>query len=51
MLALVKGQHDLAAPDHLQRLQSLATASENLLALFEQLSAHYERSMQVLVGS
>lgn len=51
MLALLKGQRDLAAPDRLQRLQSLATASENLLALFEQLSAHYERSMQVLVGS
>jgi hypothetical protein len=29
----------------------LALASENLLDVFEQLSTHYERSMQMLVGS
>ena len=32
------------------QLEGLASASEELLALFEQLSAHYERSMQMLVG-
>jgi len=33
-----------------RRLESLATASEDLLDVFEQLSAQYERSMQMLVG-
>ena len=50
MLALVKDKRDGDLPDRVQRLQRLALASENLLDLFEQLSAHYERSMQMLVG-
>ncbi len=33
-----------------QRLQDIAIESENLLGLFERLSSHYERSMQMLVG-
>ena len=32
------------------QLEGLASASEELLEIFEQLSAHYERSMQMLVG-
>ena len=32
------------------RLKGLADASENLLAVLEQLSAHYEHSMQMLTG-
>ncbi len=35
----------------LERLERLATASESLLDVFEQLASHYERSMQMLVGS
>ena len=34
----------------LDSLDSIAVASEELLGVFEQLSAHYERSMQMLVG-
>ena len=33
-----------------KRLEGLATASEELLDVFEQLSVQYERSMQMLVG-
>jgi two-component system, response regulator PdtaR len=33
-----------------KRLEGLATASEDLLDVFEQLSVQYERSMQMLVG-
>ena len=40
--ARVKGQEGLTA---------LATASEDLLTVFEHLSTYYERSMQVLTGS
>lgn len=39
-----------AGRDRLQRLEGLAAASENLLEGFEQLSAHYEHSMQMLMG-
>lgn len=39
-----------AGRDRLLRLESLAAASESLLDDFEQLSAQYERSMQVLMG-
>ena len=39
-----------AGRDRLLRLEGLAAASENLLEGFEQLSAHYERSMQMLMG-
>ncbi len=33
------------------QLHGLAQASENLLAVLEQLSAHYEHSMQMLTGA
>jgi hypothetical protein len=49
MLTLLKG--GAGAPDRAERAQKLALASENLLDVFEQLSTHYERSMQMLVGS
>lgn len=39
-----------AGRDRLLRLEALAGASESLLEGFEQLSAHYERSMQMLMG-
>jgi AmiR/NasT family two-component response regulator len=39
-----------AGRDRLLRLEGLAAASESLLEGFEQLSAHYERSMQMLMG-
>lgn len=38
------------ADGRLEGLQGLAEASEELLEIFERLSAHYERSMQMLVG-
>ncbi|ABE45189.1 type IV pili methyl-accepting chemotaxis transducer N-terminal domain-containing protein [Polaromonas sp. JS666] len=38
------------APELLERLERLAVASEELLGIFERLSVHYERSMQMLVG-
>lgn len=47
MLAGVADTRQKAGP---QGLEGLATASEDLLDIFEQLSAHYERSMQMLVG-
>lgn len=37
-------------PPGLERLERVAVASEELLDVFEQLSVHYERSMQMLVG-
>lgn len=40
----------LAGRDRLMRLEGLAAASETLLDGFEQLSARYERSMQMLMG-
>ena len=39
-----------AGRDRLLRLEGLAVASESLLQAFEQLSAEYERSMQMLMG-
>jgi hypothetical protein len=50
MRALVKDAGRAAGQERQERLQSLALASENLLDVFEQLSAHYERSMQMLAG-
>jgi AmiR/NasT family two-component response regulator len=41
----------LPGAERLTGLQSLATASEDLLEVFEQLSSHYECSMQVLAGT
>ncbi|MCM2341055.1 ANTAR domain-containing protein [Rhodoferax sp.] len=49
MLTLVKG--GTGTPERAERAQKLALASENLLDVFERLSTHYERSMQMLVGS
>ena len=46
-------QHTLAGADHAQRpdgLAQLALASEELLGVFEQLTASYESSMQMLMG-
>jgi len=51
MLAFAKEVGHQAGAQRLAGLQSLATASEDLLAVFEQLSAHYERSMQLLAGT
>lgn len=50
---LVAGADHVRRPagrDRLLRLEGLATASESLLDDFEQLSAQYERSMQMLMG-
>jgi len=47
MLGAVPGSRAASAP---QRLERLAVASEDLLEVFEGLSVHYERSMQMLVG-
>jgi len=50
---LVAGATHIRRPagrDRLLRLEGLAAASESLLEGFEQLSAHYERSMQMLMG-
>ncbi len=41
----------LAVAKEAQSLHSLAQASESLLAVLEQLSAHYEHSMQMLTGA
>lgn len=51
MVAFAKEVGLQAGAQRLAGLQSLATASEDLLAVFEQLSAHYERSMQLLAGT
>ena len=51
MLASVKDARRVVGQQRLARLEVLAQASEGLLDVFEQLSAHYERSMQMLVGS
>lgn len=50
MLAAVKDARRVSGPQQRERLEGLALASESLLDVFEQLSAHYERSMQVLAG-
>lgn len=39
-----------AGRDRVARLETVALASESLLSQFEQLSTHYERSMQMLMG-
>jgi AmiR/NasT family two-component response regulator len=52
-LQMVAAAKDAQRPPVAQRgasLQALASGSETLLGLFEQLSEHYERSMQMLVG-
>jgi AmiR/NasT family two-component response regulator len=46
----VQAAQQLPAPERAPKLQDLATESEALLGLFEQLSSHYERSMQMLLG-
>jgi len=50
MLAVARDAGQVTGPQRLQRLQSLALASEHLLDVFEQLSDQYERSMQTLAG-
>ena len=50
MLAAAKEAQRLPAAQRSARLEELATGSETLLSLFEQLSVHYERSMQMLMG-
>ena len=40
----------LRGPERQVQLQRLALESETLLQLFEQLSDHYERSMQMLLS-
>jgi len=44
------GAAGIAKGKDVKRLEGLATASEDLLDVFEQLSVQYERSMQMLVG-
>ena len=44
---MLAGASEAASPQGQERV---ATASESLLEVYEQLSAHYERSMQMLVG-
>jgi len=44
------GAAGIAKGKDAKRLEGLATASEELLDVFEQLSVQYERSMQMLVG-
>lgn len=51
MLAGAAGTSQGAGLDRIARMERLAVASEDLLDVFEQLSVHYERSMQMLVGS
>jgi AmiR/NasT family two-component response regulator len=50
MVAAAKEAQRLPAAQRSTRLEALAASSETLLGLFEQLSVHYERSMQMLVG-
>ena len=50
MLAATPQGHRPAGRDRLARLETVAHASEGLLAQFESLSTHYERSMQMLMG-
>ena len=51
MLAGAEDARRSSGAERLATLDRLAVASETLLDLFEQLSAHYEHSMQMLVGS
>lgn len=50
MQACASGAARVAGRDRAARLELLANASENLLEVFEQLSAQYESSMQMLMG-
>ncbi len=50
LAAAPKGGRRPAGRDRLARLDTIATASESLLECFEQLSAKYEHSMQMLMG-
>lgn len=50
MLAAAPHDRRPAGRDHAARLETVAQASEGLLERFEQLSTHYERSMQTLMG-
>lgn len=49
-VAAAQGAHRLTPAKRSARLEDLATGSETLLGLFEQLSGHYEHSMQMLLG-
>lgn len=50
MLAATPQDRRPAGRDRRMRLETVANASESLLDRFEQLSTHYERSMQMLMG-
>lgn len=50
MLAATPQNRRPAGRDRLARMETVAHASESLLDRFEQLSTHYERSMQMLMG-
>ena len=50
MLAATPQDRRPAGRDRLARMETVAHASEGLLDRFEQLSTHYERSMQMLMG-
>ena len=50
MLAATPQDRRPAGRDRVARLETVAHASEALLDRFEQLSTHYERSMQMLMG-
>lgn len=50
MLAAAPHDRRPAGRDRAARLETVAQASEGLLERFEQLSTHYERSMQTLMG-
>jgi hypothetical protein len=51
MLAAFKDARGGVGHDQTARLDGLAAGSESLLDVFEQLTGHYERNMQVLVGN
>ena len=50
LVAAASDASRLAGAERQARLEALALESEALLQLFEQLSDHYERSMQMLLG-
>ena len=50
MLAATPQDRRPAGRDRLARMETVANASESLLAQFESLSTHYELSMQMLMG-
>ena len=51
LLADANDAQRASGAERLSRLERLAEGSEALVEVFEQLSGHYERSMQMLVGS